>query len=87
MTPRRYYCLKRIFSANYNPDWEGVWQGKQLAEPGTDLPTGFPSKSALEAVGYVALEDIQGADETEIQVNARISLTRARAVIAALPAT
>lgn len=85
--PRRYYLLKRL-DARAAGDWalEEAWQSKQQGEPGSALPTGFPSKSELEAVGYATVEDVDGADCCELQNNAHLSSSQANAALAAIAA-
>ena len=57
-----------------------VWQAKQEAEPGTDLPADFPSLSALQAAGYSTDTDLDGADLTELRA-AGLSNRAAQAVL------
>lgn len=67
-SPRRYYLLMQRGSVESGvPQLRDVWKGKQLAEPGTPLPDGFPSKARLAAHGYVAIEDLLGADRSELE--------------------
>lgn len=67
-TPRRFYLLKRQEAAALcDKGLELVWHGKQLAEPGTALPASFPFIAELEAAGYVAVEDLDGADACEVE--------------------
>jgi hypothetical protein len=64
---RRYYLAKRHAALdNGDKALELVWEGKQLAEPGEALPTDFPYAARLIALGYVALEDLAGADAEEL---------------------
>lgn len=82
---RRYYLSRRQAA------WEAgdraisnLLQHKQEAESGgVALPTGFPSKAALEAAGYVAYEDLVGADECELVDQAGLSNRAAQAVLTA----
>jgi len=84
----RRYCLYKRMSANLlcNQATAAVWQSKQEAEPGTTLPSGFPKKTELAAVGYVADEDLNGADCDELVDYARISRRDAQAVLTAYAA-
>ncbi len=87
-SPRRYYLVKRITS------WRAgdcaisdVFRSLQEAEPGgTEWPTGFPGKAQLEAAGYVAKNDLDGADECELADYAQLSSRVATAAIAAAAA-
>ena len=65
---------------------ESTWHGKQVEEPGTLLPIGFPSKTALEAVGYIAVEDVHGADARELSRNVALNARQATSVITAAAA-
>lgn len=64
---RRYYLAKRHAAAELcDTALELVWVGKQEAEPGTALPTDFPYRARLVALGYSTNEDLVGADECEL---------------------
>jgi len=67
---RRYYLLKRQEAAALcDKGLELVWRGKQESESGTDLPPGFVSSdihTRLVNAGYVAREDLIGADVEEL---------------------
>ena len=60
-----------------------TWQALQEDQPGTELPDDFPDKTALAAVGYVAGEDLTGADTNELVTYAGLSTRAADAVLAA----
>lgn len=64
--PRRYYLLKRLAARHAEDLLENNWRGEQERQPGTPLPDDFPAKAKLEAVGYTAAEDIDGADCQEL---------------------
>jgi len=81
-TARRYYLLNRRAAALTQSNLEQVWQGLQENEPGTPFPAGFPKQQALIALGYEALEDLDGADEDEL-TEAGLSWTDAQAVLKA----
>jgi len=82
--PRRYYLHKRLEARNCSQDdLDLIWRAKQEAEPGTPLASTFPSKAALEAVGYTTTEDVDGADEAEL-MRAGLTQQQARVVVAAL---
>lgn len=77
---RRFYLHKRLQSA---ADDANVWQSKQESEPGTPLADGFPHKSDLAAVGYTTEEDLDGADQAELE-RAGFKANQAKKIIAAL---
>lgn len=82
---RRYYLGKRLKAVeDGEPNDGNVWRGKQEAEPGTDLPSSFPSLAALTACGYTTEEDLAGADATELQQIVGLNAQQATAVLAAL---
>lgn len=65
---RRYYLLKRLAATQRKDDvMAGAWQAKQEAEPAAQLASGFPFRSRLVAVGYSAVEDLDGATTEELQ--------------------
>lgn len=66
--------------------FEAVWQGKQEGEPGTALPTTFPSRDALVAAGYSTKEDLDGAHAVELEKTVGLSKRDAQAVLKALAA-
>lgn len=86
-SPRRYYLLKRL-SARLGADQplDGVWRSKQEAQPGTALPATFPHRSQLVAVGYSAVEDLDGATVDELTTNTDLNAREAAAVVAAYAA-
>ena len=88
LTLRRYYVLSRIGSAQFEEDAiSAVWQSKQEGEPpGIVLPDDFPSVDKLRAVGYVASEDLIGADSIELANSAGLSSRESEQVFAALAA-
>jgi hypothetical protein len=61
---------------------EMAWDGIRRGEPGTTLPLTFPARTELLAAGYLVVEEVDGADETEL-TNAGLSPQQATAVIAA----
>jgi hypothetical protein len=83
VTPRRY-CLskRRAASLSGRDAAAAAWQAKQEAEPGTPLPSTFPFRTRLAELGYVAREDLDGADEQELN-RAGLGLRQARAVLTA----
>lgn len=65
--PRRYYLHQRIDAlACGEPALSGAWRAKQEAQPGTALPSDFPLRLRLIDAGYSTIEDIDGADATEL---------------------
>ena len=86
-SPRRFYLAKRHAAAELGDvALELVWAGKQEAEPGTPLPTDFPYRPRLVAIGYLALEDLRGADECEL-TELGFSSREAAAILAATSAS
>jgi hypothetical protein len=85
---RRFYLLKRITAQQLDDlALASVWHSKQEEYPaGTLLPAAFPFKAELEAVGYVATEDLVGADTDELIYYAALTKRQAEAVIAAFAA-
>lgn len=82
--PRRYYLLKRrAAAARFDAPLAEAWAAKQLAEPGEALAEGFPLRTRLASAGYVAREDLLGANEEELQ-QAGLTAREAAAVLAAL---
>jgi hypothetical protein len=66
---RRFALLKRR-AAHCDAKYaiRDLWAYKQTEEyPGTELPADFPFRDELVARWYFALEDIDGADECELQ--------------------
>lgn len=63
-----------------------VWRSKQEDEPGSPLASTFPSKAKLAEAGYTAVEDLDGADCAELEDYAGLSVSDARAVLAAVAA-
>lgn len=87
-TARRYYLLKgREAKARREDSLALAWWSKQSALSGTDLPEGFPSKTALAGLRYTKVEDLKGesasADLAELTA-AGLPRKEAVVVIAAL---
>lgn len=80
---RRYCFLQYRAALPYSDDSEQVWDGKRRTLLGTDIPATFPARAALISAGYVVLEELRGADETEL-TRAGLSSQQAAAVVAAL---
>ncbi len=65
--PRRYYLLKQIAIRARGCDaLAAVFASKQSAQPGNQLPTEFPARAKLALRGYTTIEDIDGADASEL---------------------
>lgn len=84
--PRRYYLLKRLAAKHLGESLELSWKALQEALPGTPLPNGFPSKAALEAVGYTAAEDLDDAGTDELREEVGLNERQAQAAIDAAAA-
>jgi len=82
-TPRRYFLLARQNA--WDEGVAAVWRAKQEAQPGTALPESFPARAALAAAGYTTVEDLDGANESELS-GAGLSTREARDVISAAKA-
>lgn len=85
---RRFYLSKRI-AARLNGEFalSGLWQSKQESFAGGPvLPADFPCLEALNAAGYVAKEDLAGADEEELWGWVGLSPGEAAEVLAAAAA-
>jgi hypothetical protein len=85
---RRFYLLKqRSALLEDDDDTALIWKGKQEEHAGTPLPGDFMLRARLVTVGYSMAEDLDGADEDELNA-VGFSTTEARAVLnawAALP--
>jgi hypothetical protein len=67
-TPRRYFLAKRLWNQRYGEsELAGVFRAKQEAEPGTTLPATFGLVARLSDAGYTTVEDLDGADDCELQ--------------------
>lgn len=78
---RRFYLHKRLQSTD--SDNAKVWQAKQEAEPGTPLDAGFPLRADLVTLGYSTEQDLDGADQAELE-RAGFKANQAKKIIAAL---
>jgi hypothetical protein len=64
---RRYCLLKRQWATNNEETaMASLWQAKQEAESGSDLPATFPFRERLAACFYTTSEDLDGADVAEL---------------------
>jgi len=84
---RRYYLLSAL-SAERTEDLglAGAWRSKQLDQPGTALPPGFPFAAQLAEVGYTTVEDLDGADERELEQTTDLPSEHIEAILKALDA-
>ncbi|MEN6535495.1 MAG: hypothetical protein ABFD89_17660 [Bryobacteraceae bacterium] len=82
---RRYYLARYRHLKSIRDDRWREWEGKHLETPGTPLATDFPHRASLVAIGYVALEDFEGATVDEL-LEAGLTLAASRAAIAAAAA-
>lgn len=64
-------------------DIESVWDAKRSLIAGSAVPVGFPARAQLLAAGYLALEELQGANTTEL-TRAGLTSQQAAAVLAAI---
>jgi hypothetical protein len=86
-TLRRIYLRNRKLTADAGEfAISGVWQSRQQEQPGTALPADFPSRAALIAAGYTAIEDLQGACADELVDWACVDNQAAKAILAAYAA-
>lgn len=63
-----------------------MWRSKQEGTSATALPSDAPSRAALVAAGYGAVEDIGDATSEELSLRASLSTREAAAVIAYIAA-
>jgi hypothetical protein len=82
-THRRYCFLKYKAAWRDESNVDTAWDAKRRLLPGTTLPTTFPARSLLIAAGYLVLEEVEGADSTEL-IAAGLTSSQAAAVLAAL---
>lgn len=81
---RRYCFLKYHKARNeVSDDAADAWNTKRRSISGTSIPATFPAQPDLGAAGYEVLEEITGADTTEL-TNAGLTSAQAAAVLAAL---
>lgn len=66
-TSRRRYLFRKetALTARGDPD-STVWRALRLAEPGTALPTTFPSRAVLLAGDVLAVEEVTGCSVPEL---------------------
>ncbi|MFO7179572.1 MAG: hypothetical protein DIU78_012820 [Pseudomonadota bacterium] len=84
---RRFYLSKRIAARLRGEHALAlIWHYHQDQQPHTDLPEGFPAKAKLEAAGYTALEDLEGASVGELEDWACLTQREAESALAAYAA-
>jgi hypothetical protein len=82
---RRYYFAKAKAAAVREEEALALaWRTRQRETAATALPSGFPHRVALVAAWYEAVEDLRGADVTELRTFAGLNRYQAEAVLAAL---
>lgn len=87
VSARRWFLLQAQWAREtFQDGLASTLYGKQQDQPGTPLPAGFPFRAALVAANYTALEDITGADVSELVRAVGLSQANAATVIAAAPA-
>lgn len=86
-TLRRFYLKKRIMSRRAGElALSAVWHSRQEEQTSDALPSDFPAKTALEAAGYTAVGDLEGAAADELMDWASLTSRDAQAVVAAYAA-
>ncbi len=66
-TARRWYWLLEQRRAREGfPAAAGIFRGRRLEQPGVRLPRSLPGRARLLAAGVLALEEVLGADPTEL---------------------
>lgn len=77
ISPRRYYLLKRRHAETHgDAELASSWRAKQEAIYWPALPSDWPTRSKLSAVGYTTVRDLDGADLDELTA---LGLTRVEA--------
>lgn len=82
-THRRYCFAKYAYYRQRNNLRYLAWDAKRRTLSGTSIPADFPALAALTDAGYLALEEIDGATQSELTA-AGLSITQAAAVLAAM---
>lgn len=87
LTARRHRLLKRFACLDRGDEGlAAAWRSKQEGTSATALPSDAPSRAALVAAGYSAVEDIGDATAAELVQRASISTREAAAVVAYIAA-
>lgn len=86
-THRRYCLLKRQQATlEERTAIAALWQAKQEAESGTELPSDFPLKSRLAAAFYTTEEDLDGCTVEELSDLGCFTVREAETILAAVAA-
>lgn len=80
---RRYCFLKMRRGLLNGDDTDLMWDGKRRAIAGTAIPAEFPARAALLRAGYLVVEELDGANASELQA-AGLSSSQSAAVLAAI---
>ncbi len=81
---RRYCLLKRQLATQLEQTAiASLWQAKQEAEAGSDLPATFPLRARLAAAFYTTVEDLDGATVGELADEGCFTTREAEQVLAA----
>ncbi len=84
LSPRRYYLRKwRELEESCEHELALLFRAKQLGESSTPFPAGFPGAETLNGAGYLAFEDVFGAEIDELIELGLDEPTAARAIDAA----
>lgn len=84
---RRYCLLKRqLATVNEETAMAGLWQAKQEAESGSELPANFPLRVRLAAAFYTTREDLDGATVAELSDLGCFTTREATTILAAFTA-
>jgi hypothetical protein len=82
---RRWYLLSALGAEHVGDiGLASAWRAKQLAQPGTNLPSTFPFLALLQSVGYRTVEDLAGADFDELERTTELPTEHIEAVLKAL---
>lgn len=85
----RRYCVVQAYEARLTDDHglQKALLGVRDTQAGTQLDLSTPAYSKLVAAGYVAREDLDGADADELQKVAGVTRHEAAAIFVALGLT
>lgn len=84
LSARRYYLRKwRELEERCQSELARLFRNKQLELPGTLLSAGFPAQTELARAGYLAVEDLVGAELDELVDLGLDEDTAARVIAAA----
>lgn len=82
---RRYYLLRANYYGPFFEEgiWQQVWWGKQDLVAGAALSATVPFQVELAAAHYTTVEDLTGADRSEL-MTAGLTFLQATAVLESL---